>query len=72
MVSSDGASRGNPGIASAAACVCLMAENGVLHVVAWKAIALGIRSSVVAEFEAAVLGQSLLVAFVNACVRDVT
>jgi hypothetical protein len=58
VVSSDGASRGNPGPASASACVQLY-RNGSLEVVASRALRLGDRTCNFAEFEAACLAQTL-------------
>jgi hypothetical protein len=60
VVCSDGASRNNPGDASAAAVVQVV-QNNQLYVVAFKAVRLGKATSMCAEFEAACLGQALLV-----------
>jgi ribonuclease HI len=56
----DGASRGNPGQASAAAIVLAIPPRGDPQIVVWKALSLGIATSVRAEFEGACLCLDLL------------
>jgi ribonuclease HI len=56
----DGASRGNPGEASAAAIVLAIPPRGDPFVVLWKAFRLGIATSVRAEFEGACLCLDLI------------
>jgi ribonuclease HI len=56
----DGASRGNPGPASAAAIVLSIPPRGDPLIVVWKALYLGIATSVRAEFEGACLCLDLL------------
>ena len=60
VLSSDGASRGNPGPSSAAATISVVQGHHTL-LVAWRGICIGVRTSVEAEFEAAVLAQRLFV-----------
>jgi len=60
IVCTDGASRDNPGEASAAA-VLQIVQNDQLHVVAIQAVRLGRESSMCAEREVAFLGQALVV-----------
>ena len=64
LITSDGACRGNPGLASAAAIIQLMSPCNKLRVAAWCTISLGVSTSVHAEFESAILGQRL---FVDMC-----
>jgi ribonuclease HI len=56
----DGASRGNPGLASAAAIVLAIPPRGDPQIMVWKALTLGIATSVRAEFEGACLCLDLL------------
>ena len=60
---SDGASRNNPGLASAAAVLCAVTASGAEFMVAYRAVALGIASNVAAEFEAAIIAQDLLLGY---------
>ena len=60
VISSDGASRDNPGRASASA-VVQVCEGSELTVVAYRAVFIGIATSTQAEFEAACLAHCLLV-----------
>jgi hypothetical protein len=62
VVSSDGASRGNPGPSSSAAAVCLY-RAGVAIPVAISAFCIGHSNSMAAEFEAMCLGMHLLVSW---------
>jgi hypothetical protein len=62
VVSSDGASRGNPGPSSSAAAVCLY-RAGVAIPVAISAFCIGHSNSMAAEFEALCLGMHLLVSW---------
>ena len=61
LIFSDGASRGNPGLFSAAAVVQILTPNNQLVVLAWRSISLGVSTSVHAEFESAILAQRLFV-----------
>ena len=65
FVASDGASRGNPGRASAAANLQVL-RHGALVTIAYDAVRLHDTTSVHAEFEAALLGQRL---FPNHCLH---
>ena len=60
VLSSDGASRGNPGPGSASAALHVL-EHGVLRLVAHRAIQLGTVTNNIAEFEGACLAHSLLI-----------
>jgi hypothetical protein len=62
VVSSDGASRGNPGPSASAAAVCLY-RAGVATPVAISACRIGHSNSMAAEFEALCLGMHLLVSW---------
>jgi hypothetical protein len=62
-VSSDGACRGNPGVASAAAAIQCLLSNGATCIVARHAVSLGHSNSVFAELEAAVMAQTLLLSW---------
>jgi len=60
IISSDGASRNNPGCSNCAACVQVVV-HGKLIIVDCKGISLGVCSNNVAEFEGACLAHELLV-----------
>lgn len=63
VLSSDGACRGNPGLASAAACVQLFRDGELIGVLARCATPLGVTTNVHSEFEAACLGVRLVAAW---------
>mgnify|MGYP002177902515 CR=1 FL=1 len=66
IISSDGASRRNPGRASCAAVVHVVV-NETLILVAYRGIRLGVCSNNISEFEGACLAHELLVQWAVTC-----